>query len=365
MKLVFIITGANAIGGAQIHVLHLCNALQVSGHQVHVLVGGRGVFTERLTSLQIPFTRLEWLCRKINLPADIQATVEIRRMIRKLAPDLVSTHSSKAGILGRLACRLENLPVIHTAHGWTFSDGRPWIERYIFKYAEKAAANWSSRIITVCETDRDLALRYGIARLDKLVVIHNAMPPIKADKISKPQAMPPRLVMTARFSEPKDHLALLESLKNVKDLEWEMDFVGDGPLLDAAKTSAIRLGLENRVHFLGYAENVDDILKCAQIFLLISNSEGFPRSIIEAMRAGLPVIASDVGGVHESVRNGENGYLVRKRDVGELSKLLRKLLLDPVLRAEMGAAGRRRYLEHFTYDSLLKRTLEVYKEVLA
>lgn len=365
MKLVYVVTSADAVGGAHIHILHLCDALQDLGHQVHVLVGGQGVFIERLKTSRIPFTRLRWLYRKINIPADIRAVMELRRAIRNLAPDLVSTHSSKAGILGRLASRLEHVPAIHTAHGWTFSDGRPWTERQIFRYAEKAAANWCRRIITVCEADRELALRYGVGHPWQLVVIHNAMPPIGDDQVSTPQLEPPRLVMTARFSEQKDHQTLFRSLANMKDIRWKIDLVGDGSLLDDAKRQVQRLALGDRVHFLGHVNDVAQVLKNSQIFLLISNWEGFPRSIIEAMRAGLPVVATDVGGVKESVIDGENGFLVRKKDSDQLGDVLKMLLLDPALRAGMGARGRQRYLQHFTYDRLLTRTREVYGEVLA
>lgn len=364
MKLVYVVTSADAVGGAHIHILHLCDALQGLGHQVHVLVGGEGVFVERLEASRIPFTKLRWLSRKVDIPGDIRAVIELREAIRSLSPDLVSTHSSKAGILGRLASRLEHVPAIHTAHGWTFSDGRPWVERQIFRYAEKAAANWCGQIITVCQIDRNLALRYGVGRADQFVVIHNAMPPIGNNQISTPHGEPPRMVMTARFSEQKDHRTLFNSLTSLMDIQWCIDLVGDGPLLDDAKRQAARLKLEERVRFMGYIDDVAEVLKGSQIFLLISNWEGFPRSILEAMRTGLPVVATDVGGVKESIIDGENGFLVRKHDVDQLSSILRKLLLDPTLRVRMGMSGRQRYLQYFTFDRLLMQTLEVYNEVL-
>jgi glycosyltransferase involved in cell wall biosynthesis len=125
------------------------------------------------------------------------------------------------------------------------------------------------------------------------------------------------------------------------------------------------LGVDGRVHFLGQRNDVDRRLAAAQISLLVTNWEGFPLSILEAMRAGLPVVASDVGGVAESVRDGESGFLVPRADVAQLRDRIERLLTDPRLRTRLGASGRERFVRDFTLDVSVARTLAVYRDTLA
>jgi glycosyltransferase involved in cell wall biosynthesis len=140
--------------------------------------------------------------------------------------------------------------------------------------------------------------------------------------------------------------------------------VGDGPLRADMESLAEKQGLSGRVHFLGQRTDVDRLLARAQISLLATNWEGFPLSILEAMRAGLPVVASDVGGVSEAVQDGETGYVVPRADVHRLRNRLEGLLRSADLRGRLGAAGRARYEQHFTLDHMVEETLEVYQSVL-
>ncbi len=132
---------------------------------------------------------------------------------------------------------------------------------------------------------------------------------------------------------------------------------------DAVRLSGA-LGIDGRVEFLGLRGDVEKLLAEAQVFVLASNYEGFPISIVEAMRAGLPVVASDVGGVCESVCDGENGFLVPRGDVPTLRERLQRLISNETLRARMGAASRRRYVEEFTAKRMVSKTLAVYEKVL-
>ncbi len=140
--------------------------------------------------------------------------------------------------------------------------------------------------------------------------------------------------------------------------------MGDGPRQAAVERRARELGLADRVPFRGHRDDVARRLARAQLFVLASRWEGFPRSILEAMRAGLPVVATDVGGVSESVAHGETGRLVPPGRPGELAGALEGLLASPDLRRSMGRAGRARYEERFTFDRMFEETLRVYEEVL-
>jgi len=170
--------------------------------------------------------------------------------------------------------------------------------------------------------------------------------------------------MVARFDEPKDQRAVIESLENLRDLDWSIDFIGDGPTLESVKSLVNGLGLSERVTFLGERDDVSARLSRADALVLVSRWEGLPLTILEAMRAELPVVASDVGGVSEAVSNGVTGYLVPRNGRAELIGSLRKIISDPATRVRMGQAGRLEFEREFTFQAMLQRTMTVYQQAL-
>ena len=365
LKIVYIITKASPIGGAQIHVRDLAAALAAQGHAPTVITSGSGTFIDDLRALGIPVLVLRHLTAPIHPLDDLRALGEIHSALVGLKPDLIAAHSSKAGILARLAARRLDVPVVFTVHGWAFTPGVPPLEAALYRRVERMVGPLASRIITVSEYDRRLGLEARIAPSDRLVTVHNGIPDVPPALRADPERSPVRLVMVARYGAQKDHPTLLRALASLRDHRWELDLIGDGPLMGETEALARDLGLDGRVHFLGQRNDVDQRLAAAQVALLISNWEGFPLSILEAMRAGLPVVASDVGGVAESVRDGESGYLVPRGDVTQLSNRLERLLSDPGLRGSLGASGRERFVRDFTLDVSVARTLEVYRDTVA
>jgi glycosyltransferase involved in cell wall biosynthesis len=200
---------------------------------------------------------------------------------------------------------------------------------------------------------------------DRIVTVHNGIPDVPPQLRADPARTPARLVMVARFSPQKDHQTLLQALAGLQHLNWELDLIGDGPLIDAVKSLAVSLKLNGRIRFLGQRMDVESLLAQAQISILATNWEGFPLSILESMRAGLPVIASAVGGIDEAVVDQETGYLVPRGDVTRLRERLEGLLTAPSLRTRMGFSARNRYEQQFTLDVSVKKTLAVYEEVAA
>ncbi|UCE86402.1 MAG: glycosyltransferase, partial [Deltaproteobacteria bacterium] len=256
------------------------------------------------------------------------------------------------------------IPALFTAHGWSFSEGVPGHRRRLYRSLERMAAPLAQRVIVVCDGDRRVALREKIVAAHKLRLVHNGMPDIDADQRAKPDSTPVRLITIARVCEQKDYPTLLRALAEVRDLEWHLDQVGDGPLQGEMLRLADDLGLAERISFLGLREDVVPLLARSQVYLLISNWEGFPRSILEAMRAGLPVIASDVGGVREAVQDGRTGSLVRRSDVHGLAERLRQLIGCAASRRALGEQGRSLFAERFAFDRMLEQTLAVYEEIL-
>jgi glycosyltransferase involved in cell wall biosynthesis len=288
----------------------------------------------------------------------------MRARIGELEPDLIAAHSSKAGWLARLVGRSLGVPVIFTAHGWVFTECGSDLRSEAYAFVEGLVAPLAARIVTVSEYDRRLAVQYGVAAPDKLVTVHNGIRDVAPQLRAQPGAAPPRLVMVARFSPQKDHATLIKVLSGLPELSWQIDFIGDGPLIPDMDRLVRDGGIQSRVRFLGLRKDVAECLAGAQLLLLTSNCEGLPLSILEAMRAGLPVIASDVGGVPELVRDGETGFLVARGDGPMLRDRLVRMIGDANLRERMGAAGRQRYEREFGFEQMFEATVAVYAQVL-
>jgi glycosyltransferase involved in cell wall biosynthesis len=365
VRIAYVVTRADPIGGVQIHIRDLALALLAQGHAPTVITGGTGTFVDQLRANGVPTVVLPDLTVPISPLRDARALVGIRSTLARLRPDLVAVHSSKAGILGRLASRSLGLPVIQTVHGWNFTPGIPPLQAGLYRQIERLLGPFLTKIITVSEFDRNLAMSARIAPESRFVTVHNGIPDISRDLRSDPGEEPVRLVMVARFEAQKDHGTLLRALAGLKDRRWTLDLIGNGPLSDATRQLARSLALSDRVHFLGQRTDVEQLLARAQVSLLVTNWEGFPISILEAMRAGLPVVASDVGGIGESVQDGQTGYLVPQGDAETLRERIGRLLIDSELRVRLGKEGRNSYERQFTLAASVAKTLRVYQDLVA
>ena len=363
MKIAYVITRCDSVGGAQIHVRDLALESVAQGHEIVVITGQSGEITGRLEAAGVRVRVCPGLLREINPLRDLRAVRELTRIMRDELPDVVSAHSSKAGLIGRLAANRAGIPALFTAHGWAFTPGVPLTRRIAYTLIERLVERFAARIICVSDFDRQLAIARGMSPA-RLVTIHNGMPDILPELRASPAAADPvRLIMVARFDRQKDHETLFRAMATLPDVE--LDLVGDGPGLEADRDLATRLGLSARVRFLGHRADVVPILARAQMFVLSSRWEGFPRSILEAMRAGLPVVASNVGGVEEAVIDGLTGFVVTPGDREEMAERLRDLVRSPKRRAEMGEAGRHRYERMFRFETMFAQTIALQKEVAA
>jgi glycosyltransferase involved in cell wall biosynthesis len=365
MKVAYIVTRADSFGGAQAHVLDLVLALKNAGGQPVVLAGGDGPFTAELRRKQIPAVQIRNLVRPIHPVKDSLALVEILAALRKLRPDLVCAHTAKAGLLGRLAGATLGVPTIFTPHGWAIADRISSRQGRLFRYVERLVGRFTTRIINVCEYERDLARRCRIAGDERLAMIYNGMPDVAPSLRADAGSDPPRLVTVARLEHPKDPVTILYALAGLKSLAWRFALIGEGPLEPLVRKLIDQLGLSGRVELLGFRRDVSELIAASQVFVLSSRSEAFPYSILEAMRAGLPVVATDVGGVREAVIPEETGLLSPAGDRFALQLMLRRVIEDPGLRNRMGAAGRLRFLSHFTFEKMQADTFALYREVLA
>ncbi len=369
MKIVQIITRSDNMGGAQVHVKDLSIELQKYGLEVHVLCGGEGPFLGEMRHCGIPVHVMPHLVRAIHPYFDWCAFWEVHRILKELNPALVGAHTSKAGWLGRLAAWSLDIPVVYTMHGLSFINTASRPGKHFYILVEKIAGLVSSRVITVCDYDQEFCLKHHILPFDKITTVHNGIPelPDCSDSGLVPAvSTPTKLLMTARLEKPKNHLFLLRVLSQLTQRDdWGLDLVGDGPLRAEVEEVILKLNLVSRVQMLGARNDVPQLLKQADIFILTSDWEGLPLSILEAMRAGLPVIASDVGGVSEAVEDDVNGFLIPKGDAELLKVKLAALLNSKELRLRMGEASRKKFQKSFTISRMIEKTIPVYNAAIA
>jgi glycosyltransferase involved in cell wall biosynthesis len=363
MKILYFITQGNSVGGAGIHVRDLALACIRRGDEVTVAVGTRGRYYEMLVSCGIRVISVETLSRNTNLLSDIASLYRFIQIVKKYQPEVVSLHSTKAGFIGRLVCASLNVKCIFTAHGWAFADGTPFFQRIVSMWAEKLTSRLAIKTICVSRADYELGIAIGL-RQNRLVHIHNGMPdtiqPVHFGRLESQTGSFVRVVMVARFDKQKNQEQLIRVCLKLPLVQ--LIFVGDGPTQRRCNVLVEQLQMQNRVQFLGYRSDIDAVLANADIFALISNWEGFPRSTIEALRAGLPVLVSDVGGACEAIVEGENGYKIKCADEAMLLTRLESLVQNADLRRRFGQKSRLLYEGSFTFDHMFRKTSAVYND---
>lgn len=363
MRVAYVITQSDVIGGASIHLLDLATGILSMGIDVTVLVGGNGPLIQSLSNRGIHCISLKHLKRDIAPVSDYLAFRELRRHLKKLKPDIVHLHSSKAGVLGRLAARSVSIPTVFTAHGWAFTEGVSPTRRVIYRQIERYMARFSNRIITVSDYDRNLALAAGVGSNSLITTVHNGIPNLQNEPQEKEQDDSVTMIMVARFDKPKDHESVIRAVTGLHSTKWKLHLVGDGPTYRQSKELARRNGIEDKVCFPGLCDDVPERLARADIFILMSNWEGLPLSILEAMRASLPTIASNVGGVPETVDDGETGFLVPRGDAEHLRTAITALIQDSELRKKMGIRANEKFLRSFSFEQMLTSTAEIYRQL--
>ena len=345
-------------GGAQTHVRALLEHLIADDlFEVTLYVGEDGWLRQEALALAVDVRLLLGLSPGSPLAA-WRGVCAVRRQLLDDDIDLVHAHSSVAGAIARLAAAGARIPAVFTAHGWAFTEGARPMRRAAAVVAESLLGHITRTVIVVSQYDYRLARRYHVVAERRMRVIPNAIAETAAVRAA---AEPSKcaIVMTARFAPPKNHALLIEALAGVQG-EWTCDLIGSGPSMDDARGAVDRRGLRGRIRFVGEQTDVADRLAAADVFVLASDYEGMPISIIEAMRAGLAVVASRVGGIPELVVDGVSGWLFDHQNVLQLRSALQEAVSNPAGRRRRGDAGRARYKELFTVDRMVERTRAVW-----
>jgi glycosyltransferase involved in cell wall biosynthesis len=305
--------------------------------------------------------------RAPTLRRDSAAIVRLVRLARRRRIDIVHGHSSKASLLSALAARGSGVPSVYTPHAWAFEMRNPVLVRAALGGVEMAINRLHERVITVCGAEATAARRWGIVSRDQIRVVHTGLPGSAA---SHPRA---RARAALGVGSENVVVAWVGRRSAAKRPEELADVASRLPR--AAVVLALGYGLaddpsltrvlsEAGVRVLASDVEPDILLAGADVFLLTSAWEAFPLAVLEAMRAGLPVVAHAVGGVVEQVENGVSGHLVERDDVQGLAECTRTLVTDATARRRMGAAAGERFRRRFTLERMLDGVELVYEEIL-
>lgn len=305
--------------------------------------------------------------RHYNPVTAIPAVGAVARYIRQEQFDIVHTHSTEAGIIGRFAASIANVPaVVHTVHGVPFaSDRNNVLEQFVLR-CERAAARRTDCLITNADAIADDYLSRGIGRPEQYTTVYSGIhldrfrDATPADDLAGEGVC---IVMVGRLADGKGFEDLLAAVDRLEHERLSVYLVGDGPLHDSLQQEIRKRELSDTVEMLGYRTDIPAILAASDVFVLPSYREGTPRVITEAMASGLPIVATDIAGVPEQVADGKSGFLIEPGDVETLADRLEQLYSSTTLREEFGAVGHNR-AEQFSKERMLADIKAVYEDVL-
>lgn len=372
-KVVHVITRLD-FGGAQQNTLHTVASLDPARYEA-VLVTGEGGALPAPAGVRTVV--LPSLVHPISPPHDLLALLELTSFFLREKPAVVHTHSSKAGILGRLAARLAGVPVvIHTYHGFGFHDRQHPLVKAAYVAVERLACRASAASVFVSNSNIDYAVRHGLVRREDAVLIRSGVKlseyPAKTDKaklkMSLGIGMHKPLVVSIGNLKPQKNAAdfvALAAKVSAAVPEARFLFIGDGPQRNALEAKAFALGLEGRVLFPGWRKDAAAWLAAADAFVMTSLWEGLPRALVEAMKTGLACLCYDADGVTDILKDGVNGVVVKAGDVDALAERLTRVLQDDELRARLGRAAGAAIGPEFDIDGMVRSQEALYARLLA
>lgn len=369
------------VGGAQENTLLTAIGHIKNGHKCVLVTGpSPGPEGELLQNKKIPpeleVIQCPFLCREINPIKDISAYFWLKNFFAKRKYDIVHTHSSKAGIIGRAAAKFASVPVIiHTIHGLAFHKYENPIKNYIYILAERWAAKRCDKIFAVARAMIEQSIAAKIADRDKFKVVYSGMELEQfinnnsREKIRRELGIAsdaPVVGTVARLFPLKGYEDFVPLAANIaKDIpNLEFIIVGDGILREKIEKQAQELKL--KFHFSGLVapDNVADYISAMDLLVHLSLREGLPRAAVQALASGLPVIAYDLDGAPEVVINGISGYTVPPREINIAANCAIEILSDSNLRKRLGEEGRKIAIENFDWKNMVQTIEKEYFTIL-
>lgn len=374
------------MGGPALHVAYLSAGLRERGYETTLVAGtlarGEGSMSYVAEQLGVDVVTLPELHREISLVRDLRAAVRLAKLIRRLKPHILHTHTAKAGAIGRVAALLAASArppiVVHTFHGHVLRGYFDPLRANLFRLLERRLARVATALVAVSPEVRDDLVALGVAPHDKFTVIRlgielesrvTAANDGRAETRRLMGVPPERFVVgwIGRMTGVKRTDDVLLAVRRLREqgVDACLCMVGDGPDRDHVERRAHDLGIMRHCLFLGYQDTVAPYYAAFDALVLPSGNEGTPVSAIEALAAGRPVVATRVGGVPDVVRDGTDGFLVEPGAIDDLADRLAKLAADPELARRMGAAGRERVLARYSVERLIDDVDRLYRSLLA
>lgn len=378
MKILYLITQGEQ-GGAQYYISTLAKAAKSQNMAVNVAIGEKADnwLSQQIEATGGKFWPLKHLKRAPSPLNDILAIFELAKLYQNVKPDIIHLNSSKAGIIGSLAALLHKISfhkvkIIYTAHGWVFNEPMPWPIKTAYYLMEKITASLKTKIICVSEFDRQIALQAKIAPAKKLITIHNGLTlpdnyfltkETALEKLKISQDNNTIIVTIANFYPTKGLKYLIEATKILSTdykLPIKTIIIGDGKLRHQLEQQIKNLELQNNVILIGSLLEASQYLKAFDLAVVSSVKEGFPYFLLEAMSAGLPIVATRVGGIPEIITGKKNGFLVESKNPQMLADKIQQLAMNKTLMAEISDQNLKDVGEKFGLQKMLAETISVY-----
>ncbi|HEY5659716.1 MAG TPA: glycosyltransferase family 4 protein [Gaiellaceae bacterium] len=373
------------MGGPALHVAYLTAGLRDRGYDTTLVAGSLARGEDSMAFVAdargVDVVRIDELGREISPLRDLVATVRLALLIRRERPDILHTHTAKAGTVGRAAAVLagRHAPpiVVHTFHGHVLRGYFGPLRTRFFRLLERWLARRTTALIAVSPQVRDDLVALGVAPADRFVVIRLGIEldeRVAGEQNGRAESRrylgiePERFAVgwIGRMTAVKRTDDILVAFKRLRDegVDAVLCLVGDGPDRPHLERRAHELGVIRDTLFLGYQEDVAPFYAAFDALVLPSSNEGTPVSAIEALAAGRPVVATRVGGVPDVVQEGEDGFLVEPGATDELADRLAELAGDSELRERMGRAGRERVLPRYAVERLVDDVDRLYRSLL-
>ena len=372
------------IGGAQQNTLFTCEDQHRDfGDEVTLItgpaIGPEGSLMDRAREAGFRIVEIPELRRSIHPWRDWSSYRRLVSVLRDLKPDVVHTHSSKAGIIGRKAAAAAKVPVVHTIHGASFHRGQSALASGVYRSLERWAARRTDALISVCDSLTDQYVAAGIAPRDRFTTVYSGMdvdpflnPPRDRNEVRQQLGLKPEHVAVAkvaRLFHLKGHKFLIEAARQIVDRSPNVRFIliGDGILRADFEHRISELGMSDHFILTGLVppERIPELVNTADIVAHTSEWEGLARVLPQGLIAGKPVVSYDVDGAREVVIPGETGYLLPVEEIAGLADAICELAESAELRDRLGTNGRERFTEIFRHQTMTAQIREVYQRVLA
>ncbi len=374
INLLYVITKLE-LGGAQKQLLSLISRLDRERFNVFLFTAKTGLLLSEALSINgLRVKKSRFLERPVNPFKDLLALIEAYRFIKQNNIDIVHTHSSKAGILGRLAAKLAQVKcIVHTVHGWPFNEYQPAVYRKLFIGLERFVGKFTDKIIVVSCHDKKKGLENNIGHKDKYALICYGIDYTEFNKrgkdIKKELGIGPKDLIVTNIScfkpqkSPLDFIQLAylvnKILPNIKFL-----LVGDGGLRQKIERLILRFNLQKQVILTGWHRDIPEILSATDVLVLTSLWEGLPIVALEAMATARPVVTTCTGGVEEIIVEGKTGFLFSRGDMQGMSERLIALLKDEALRKTMGKRAKDYLDDNFRLERMVNNNRDLYESLV-